>query len=157
MTKDPLIEQKLNAAENAFSGLLTSSPSAFSYMVTAMQNHLHGQRDPIQFAAEGKIRVILSRTDEGFTLDLVLQEGWHVNGHDIVGELLPTTVLGHDDVIYPESITRKLPFMDEEISLYEGHVSIAISSPSWPITLQLQACDDSRCLAPEQLLFAKIA
>jgi uncharacterized protein YyaL (SSP411 family) len=76
MTRDPTIEQKLNAAENAFSGLLTSSPSAFSYMVTAMQNHLHGQRDPIQFAAEGKIRAMLYRTDDGFTLDLVLQEGW---------------------------------------------------------------------------------
>jgi uncharacterized protein YyaL (SSP411 family) len=157
MTRDPTIEQKLNAAENAFSGLLTSSPSAFSYMVTAMQNHLHGQRDPIQFAAEGKIRAMLYRTDDGFTLDLVLQEGWHVNGHDTVGELLPTTVLEHDDVIYPESIARKLPFMDEETSLYEGHVSIAISSPSWPITLQLQACDDARCLAPEQLVFAAIA
>jgi hypothetical protein len=80
-----------------------------------------------------------------------------VNGHDTVGELLPTTVLDHHDVVYPESITRKLPFMDEEISLYEGHVTIAISSPCWPITLQLQACDDTRCLAPELLLFAKIA
>jgi len=157
MTRDPTIEQKLNAAENAFSGLLTSSPSAFSYMVTAMQNHLHGQRDPIQFAAEGKIRVMLYRTKDGFSLDLVLQEGWHVNGHETVGDLLPTTVLEHDDVIYPEGITRKLPFMDEEISLYEGHVSIAISSPSWPIALQLQACDDTQCLAPEQLLFAEIA
>ena len=157
MTKDPAIEQKLNAAENAFSGLLTSSPSAFSYMVTAMQNHLHGQRDPIQFAAEGKVRAILSRTDDGVTLDLALQEGWHVNGYDTVGELLPTTVLDHHDVVYPESITRKLAFMDEEISLYEGHVTIAISSPCWPITLQLQACDDTRCLAPELLLFAKIA
>jgi uncharacterized protein YyaL (SSP411 family) len=157
MTRDPTIEQKLNAAENAFSGLLTSSPSAFSYMVTAMQNHLHGQRDPIQFAAEGKIRVMLYRTKDGFSLDLVLQEGWHVNGHETFGDLLPTTVLEHDDVIYPEGITRKLPFMDEEISLYEGHVSIAISSPSWPIALQLQACDDTQCLAPEQLLFAEIA
>lgn len=157
MTKDPVIEQKLNAAENAFSGLLTSSPSAFSYMVTAMQNHLQGQRDPIQFAAEGKIRAMLTRTPEGFALDLVVQEGWHVNGHETAGDLVPTAVLGHGEVNYPKGVLRKLPFMDKETSFYEGHVSIAIGTPSWPITLQLQVCDNRQCLAPEQLLFTEIA
>lgn len=110
-----------------------------------------------------------------FTLHVEMAEGWHINAHEPNLEfLVPTeiTVPAHQqdtigqhgrwelsNVLYPQPHFLPLGFVAQSIALYTGQVDITgtMISPDrpdirvLPLTLQLQACDERRCLAPETL------
>lgn len=110
-----------------------------------------------------------------FALQIEMAEGWHINAHQPSQDfLIPTkiTVLARkrestrqpsdwalSNVQYPQSEVLRLGFADQSLALYTGQVAITgtMVSPATqairvlPLTLQLQACDDRRCLPPETL------
>jgi hypothetical protein len=132
---------------------MVKSPFAFSYMIVALQDYLEGQRGVIQFGAEGKVRVARRHVENGALLEISIEPEWHINASETLGDLVPTRVVGKDlSVQYPESISRNLAFADASCELYEGELSIMVHG-SGPFTVELQACDNSRCLAPEKLVF----
>ena len=154
VTGDVTIEQKITQTASEFSGLMVKTPSAFSYMIVALQDYLEGQVGPIQYAAEGKVRVARRKVEDEVALDISIQPGWHINASKTLEDLIPTRVEGKDLAVqYPVAVSRKLTFVDEPGDFYEGDITILVGGGGGPITLELQACDDARCLAPERLVF----
>ena len=126
---------------------------AFSYMIVALQDYLEGQRGDIQFGAAGKVRVSRRNLENGALLEIAIESGWHINANETLGDLVPTRVVGKDlSVQYPDGISRKLAFVEAPCEFYEGELSIMVHG-SGPFTVELQACDNSKCLAPEKLVF----
>jgi uncharacterized protein len=92
----------------------------------------------------------------GFTVDLEVRSGWHVNAHPSSSlALVPTkvaAVLGRlRNVRYPEG--QLFPAGSEPLLVYQGRVQIRgeIEAPEAgapSLELTYQACDDHRCLPP---------
>ncbi len=111
---------------------------------------------------------------------LAVDEGWHINSNApiqeyLIGTRITTTegtqVQGID---FPEPVMRVLGFDRSELSLYEGVVEFMVpaeqllagndvinaeggdsedfaSAASVALKIDLQACDDTTCLAPESI------
>ena len=148
---DQQVKSIADEAIIGFSGLIQASPSAFSTMILAISDLSLGSRDKVQFAAEGKIRIALTRKATVATLKIEIREGWHINANDINSdELIATEVIGAAEVVmvnYPPSL--QIGYRGS----FEIRVEIATVQPC-QIQLRLQACDDTRCLAPELLTFS---
>lgn len=102
------------------------------------------------------------------TVDMKIEEGWHVNSaRPTLEYLIPTRVIFPDldagqvvDVAYPEGHLVELKFAPgEQLSVYEGEMTIratirpAADAPRGnmeiPGRLTYQACSDKACLPPE--------
>jgi len=106
----------------------------------------------------------------GETLSLVmrvtLNRDFHVNSHVPTQEYLiptrletdPTEGLEFGDWIYPEGETRKFPFSEEPLRVYEGTFVIrgtlkagtgaALGARRLTVRLRYQSCTREKCLAP---------
>lgn len=113
----------------------------------------------------------LSSVPQGGTvkvaIELVLSGHWHVNAHKVNDEFLVPTSVSFEaptgftvgDIAYPDVVEKKLSFSDKPLFLYEGQALIGaeISVPSNAsvgdhtvnATVNYQACDNEKCLAPE--------
>lgn len=101
-----------------------------------------------------------------------IDEGWHINANPASQEsLIPTTVsalapLETTDVTYPQAQVFRPAFVDDSLAVYAGEVVIKARARLSPdaeaqdlahaleglsVQLVLQACDDTRCLAPATL------
>lgn len=144
MTGDRGIEQRINESLGAFAGLLVASPSAFSYMVVAAERYRSGARGVVQFAGDGNVRVVCQRNPKGAAIKVMLADGWHINGEEVIDESLVATSIGVDGVVsWPASTDHR----------YEGEVMIEISGQFDEIELTLQPCSNELCLAPQVLHF----
>ena len=153
VTKDIGIEEKINQTINQYSGLISAVPTAFSYMSSTLQDFLSGQRDSIQYAANGHVRASLKKTGLGRALELYIDKDWYINGNETAGIFKPTFISGKNiHCRYPLGTTRTPSFSDEPSKFYEGKITIDIVGKG-PICLNLQACDKTKCLAPELLTF----
>ncbi len=99
-------------------------------------------------------------------LRLVVDEGWHVNSQQPGSAyLVPTSLAVGEgvellDQSYPVGTMKGFGFSEERISVYAGEVwlrarlRVPAGTPAGPLAfgleLRTQACDDSRCLAPER-------
>jgi len=153
-------KQAADKTTMAFSGLIQATPSAFSYMVTALSDLQYGSRELVQFASDGNVRVAVRRTIKSVLMSIRIVENWHINAQGPgTEELIATEVVPSDDIAsvdYPESIKSSVSFSDSRLSLYEGSVEIQIKTiTESPCQLQLrfQTCDDRVCLSPELLTF----
>lgn len=144
VTGDSAIEAKITATINAFAGLLTASPSAFCYFIVAAEQYRTGCRGPVQFTADGNIRVVARRGEDSVKLDFSFRGGWHINGHDIGDvDLVPTTVVaGNATVNYPPG------------KEYRHEVHIDVTGMARDIEVTLQPCNSTVCLAPTTLRFS---
>ena len=163
-------------AESTLAGLshrIGSHPRAFAYLLLAADELEHGVAGPLAYAAGGRVRVAIEAAargrssaagGRGLTLWLEIAPGWHINSSQPLQESLIATELsgaGHllDRVEYPEAELLHLGFQEEALAVYRGRVPIraewraaegerpAVARPS----LTIQACDDRRCLAPEEV------
>ncbi len=147
-TGDVDTEQKIVSMINAFSGLISATPSAFPAMMVAIADYRQGQCGVIQFAGGGAVRVVMSRHDTVIELHIYLADGWHVNSNRPTDqELVPTRVeviSGDDDsnVTYP---------LAEDI--WSDNVVIVVDGDPRQLALTLQPCNGSMCLGPETLSF----
>ncbi len=104
-------------------------------------------------------------------LELDIDESWHVNSDQPLEEFLIPTEVFFDDtslavgkIIFPPAEVRKLAISDADMALFEGRAAIGIElqlPPDLPHgqlevrgVVSYQACDDEKCLAPEEEPFA---
>jgi len=151
----------------AFSGQLQVYPSAFAYMMTGTNELLNGEVGHRQYAARGNVSVRAVKNADNIRVELNMAPGWHVNANKPNQDyLIPTALLDVDGkaysgVTYPEPLEKVLGFSSgAELKLYEetttidvplANLAIDSSKPILPFTVQLQACDDTVCLPPEDV------
>ena len=159
-TGEPRFESRANELIVALSGSVSSSPSAFYYFLLGASEHLYGESGAQQYAARGRVSVIAKRENERVEVKVKIAPGWHINSDKPIQDyLIPTRLTLNDDtelkaVSYPEPISQNLSFDNAVLSLFEGDLSINAPYPNdgdATFELQLQACDDKRCLPPETI------
>jgi uncharacterized protein len=164
MTGDPDAAHRIRQSMQAFSGLLVKSPSAFAYMVRAIECFLKGQNDAVQFAAEGNVVVSVDNVSGRATVTFRIAHGWHIGGHDAIdvtedskANVAATTVSGEgiEQCTYPVGVRQTLDFSPVSSTYYQGTVLVVCSldDSAAEIRVNLQACDQTRCLLPEELVF----
>lgn len=146
----------------SFSGLIIRDPTAFTGLLMGL---LDARRYPVSnlvFTANGKIRIEAIRTASD-TAEVRLQYAvpWHSNAHQVSADLIPTTLTVDpadrvSQIHYPQGRAVKLAFSSEPLNLYTGTEVAAMKlNPAAPgpvrIMVQIQACSDAFCLAPEHL------
>jgi hypothetical protein len=192
-TGDVRYRERADALLSAFSGLIQSSPSSFSYALLGRAELETGDTGTRRYAARGKVAVFANVASEAspggssrrgawsppnapspeLTVTLDIAAGWHVNSSAPLEASLIATSVGLDPaasgwrldrLTYPEPRTVRLGFQQSPLSVYSGRVTVsselvrtggaageATIAPI-PILLRLQACDDSVCLRPEDLV-----
>ncbi|MFN7943105.1 MAG: DUF255 domain-containing protein [Thermoanaerobaculia bacterium] len=173
-TGEETYRQKAQATLAAFSGQIRRQPTAFSYMLLGVDELRHGSVGSLEYAARGAIRARASlgggSTTRPVEVLLDLAPGWHVNASQPLQEnLIPTSLalaqgsggvrLGQ--VVYPRPQTVTLGFQAEPLAVYVGEArirtSVTVEESLDPLvihlSLTLQACDEKRCLRPEELAF----
>ena len=165
-TGKDVYKQRADALLIAFSSQLQVYPSAFSYMMTATNELLLGEATHLQYAARGNVKVSAAHNADNIVVELDIKPGWHVNAHKPNQDyLIPTAVVGTDGKVlkgatYPDAVVKKLGFSETELVLYEDKVALTVPASLTEaqtelalsdIILQLQACDDTVCLPPEDV------
>jgi len=164
-TGKELYKLRADALLVAFSGFLDKYPSAFSYMLTGASELLLGEATHRQYVARGNVKVQARVVDDELHVELDMAPGWHVNANKPNQDyLIATQLSGQDgkqiaDTRYPEVVSKTLGFNTGELALYENTVLIKaplsalmqVDDVLASLRLQLQACDDTVCLAPEDV------
>ncbi len=151
----------------SFSEYLSRDGSGFAYFLVGTNDLLNGETGAYRYSAKGKVKAAVS-TPDGRTIDVRIEvaPGWHINSDKPLQDyLIPTRLTQKNEVAlasvsYPPAVTRQLGFQRSELSLFDGSVLMSGVLPeasadvsSANIELQLQACSDEICLAPETILF----
>ena len=124
---------------------------------------------------QGTIVPAITTAAPGETVDVQVQlkidAGWHLYGTVSEEQLFMPTKLNVVsnpsveviEIRSPAATQKKDPVFDQMLSVYEGNVSFNVefkvkaSAASGPVkmeaTLDYQACDDSKCLAPQHITF----
>ena len=158
------------ATVRAFSANISQRPGGFAYLLLGLDELLHGAVGPRQYGADGKVRATARWGADGeLTVELKIAEGWHVNAHQPLEEhLIPTELELADGESpwrleapnWPPAKTVRLAFQEDPLAVYEGTVHITARLTGGDDTVErlarlrlgLQACDDERCLRPEELM-----
>ncbi len=169
--------ERADALLVAFSGLIQRSPSSFPYLLLGRVELETGDTGTRRYAARGKVAIAASALPPAssaapfpLTITLDIAPGWHVNSSaPLDGSLIATTVeldpassgWRLDRLTYPEPRQVRLGFQESPLSVYTGRVEVTAglarsagdtSAGPLAIALRLQACDDSVCLRPENLV-----
>lgn len=122
---------------------------------------VHGNLEPVQSSANGKVYVTFERQADG-TAELVLsiEEGWHVNANTPFQDYLIPTEVSIDGELasasYPKYVVKETSFSDAGLALYEGRTIIRLpKTDKRParVSVSVQACSDEICLLPDELSF----
>lgn len=144
------LEARINKLISAFSGSLLASPSAFSFMLTGITRFLQGSRDPIQWGANGHLRISAQRSGAGAVVTFELAHGWHINSHDTQSsDFIPTNISAGGE--FPDSKEIDVAFSDQPLCVYEGSFDVTVADPGELLEVSFQACDNAVCLRPETL------
>lgn len=163
----------------AFAGQVERSPTGFGYMLTAAQEMFDGETGAVRYAGRGHVRVSIDRDKGSagdLNVKFDVDDGWHINAHKPIQEYLIGTMVSDgagealNAVVYPEPVMRTLGFDRSELALYEGGFEITVpagenaeslglakaagapsdfSAAMRSVQIELQACNDTTCLAPE--------
>jgi len=149
----PDIEVKINALVSGFSGLLLASPSAFCFMLTGLNRFLNGSTDPVQWAADGNLRISVKRHGLIAIVKFELANDWHINGPGSTnGDLIPTNIAGGGLVEFPDTTEVEAAFSTAPLQVFEGQFEIIVTKPGKRLEVTFQACNDSVCLNPQTII-----
>ena len=148
---DAELAGRINKMISSFSGLLLASPSAFSYMLTGITRFLQGSREPIQWAAEGNLRLEASKQDSIVRLKFRFEDGWHMNSNIASEDMIATRIEGGGQVSYPEAESIQVAFSESALQVYAGEFEVLVADVAGPLQVHFQSCNDSICLKPEIL------
>ena len=161
----------------AFAESVERAPAAYTYMLTGLAVALDGDAGPRGTAGNGavtaaaRLRPGPASGEYEVDLDLVIKDGWHLNGPEpLQKDLIGTQVLGAGngfevtDLRYPEPRRTQVSIQSGDVLIYEGRKRVSFvlrprsdsaleeSPVSVPISVRLQACDDQVCLLPETVV-----
>ena len=161
----------------AFAANIERMPAAYTYMLTGLAVALDGDAGPRATAGNGAVAAAATLRpaeqpgEYEVDLDLVIKEGWHLNGPEPLQEdLIGTQLLGAGNTFrvtnlrYPQPLRTQVSTQSDDVLIYEGPQRISFglrpspaTSPetlpiSAPISVRLQACDDQVCLLPETVV-----
>lgn len=155
---------KAATALSAFSGYIKKQPTSHTHLLSAAAALNHAQVGSVQYAAKGAVTIRAKRlADNQLRVIISLKPGWHINAQKPLQDYLIATQISLPDkklsrVIYPPAILKKLSFGQQKLALYENQITVHATlpeelkeTPLIKIKLQLQACNDKHCLAPETL------
>ena len=174
-TGDRNASDRALATVAAFATNIERMPAAYTYMLTGLAVALEGDAGPRATAGNGAViaaATLRPAADAGgyvVDVDLVIKEGWHLNGPEPLQEdLIGTTVEsagGRFEITnlrYPEPRRTQVSTQTDDVLIYEGRQRISFrlrpaltTDPhpvSIPISLRVQACDDQLCLLPETVV-----
>ena len=155
-------------SRRAWRGAGPSLVALLSVSVPAVSSHAQEPR-VLQARAAASPDAAAPGTEARFTVTVSLSAGWHVNAH-VPSEpyLIPTTLtvappveIHVGDVTYPPGEERTFAFNPKKpLSTYEGTFELAAPlriatdatidrTATLRATLRYQACNDTRCLAPQ--------
>lgn len=155
----------------AYSHDITQRPYICSYFMCGMLEMFAGEQSHQKWGAEGNVHISAECKKETENYKLILtvtiNEGWHLNKvKDSFNLPVPVSVQAIEgwtmsNIFYPASDPKKLGFQAEPIEVYQGTIQIIADiaydkneTPVFPgnllkLKLGIQACDDTKCLAPE--------
>ena len=160
MTGEEHWRTRAEACIARFSHHMGQSPRGTESLLLATMKLL-ATREPLTptgWQRKGPLRAQLVVEGGEFTLNVVLDEGWHVNSREPYQDYLKPCLLS---VAGGEIVSQEWPGAEdfqietsaELLSVYTGtftvHGRFSGETPSF--SLHFQPCDDSRCLAPENL------
>ena len=178
-TGDRAATDRALATVAAFAENVERMPAAYTYMLTGLGVALEGDAGPRATGGNGAIVAAAALRHAGTAreggyevdLDLLIADGWHVNGpeplqQDLIGTRVEGAGSSFDvaDVRYPEPHRTQVSAQSGDVLIYEGRKRITFrlrptpgasrESPpvSAPVTVRLQACDDRICLLPETVV-----
>ncbi len=161
----------------AFAANVERAPAAYTYMLTGLAVALDGDAGPRGAAGNGAVtaavalRPSATAGEYDIDLELVIADGWHLNGpeplqEDLIGARVEGAGSAFEvaDLRYPEPRRTKVSTQSGDVLIYEGRQRIAFrlrpaddkaTEPlpvSVPVSVRLQACDDQVCLLPETVV-----
>ncbi len=168
-------EDKLKAEQtiSAFYQQIAAHPSAYSYMLLGVNKLLKAETGARQYAAKGAVsiqgQIINQNKENRLLLSIKIKPGWHINAvKPLEKDLIPTEIQisntgqwNLSQISYPKASEKKLAFSQKPLALYEGNIQITATinksaetkDTLFPVQLQLQACNEKSCLAPEVVKF----
>lgn len=161
-TGDTAYRETADQVLATFSGLIVRAPTAFTGLLAGLSGARLGPVGNLVFTANGEIRIEATRSAPDVAeVRLQYTSPWHSNAHQASSGLIPTTITVEPadrvrDIHYPPGREVKLAFSSVPLNLYTGTVVAAmklnpdVSEPA-RISVQIQACSDAICLAPEHL------
>ncbi|MCP5087311.1 MAG: DUF255 domain-containing protein [Rhodobacteraceae bacterium] len=158
----PDMQRRSEELISALSGFAAQSPIAGASILTAADRYFNGDTGPVQFGGNGNVRALARFENGRFIVQLQVARGWHINANRPLEEyLVPTSLAVKSpgeigDVTYPEPLIKDLGFSKKPLALLEGDVEISTGiPPGGPASaeLEIQACSDEICLAPDTLTF----
>ncbi len=143
-----------------FSHHMGQSPRGTESLLLASM-HLLATRER-QFAEgwrrSGPLRARLDVDNGEFTLQVILDEGWHVNSNSPAQDYLQaySLLVSGGEIIsleWPAAEEFQVEGSAEILSVFSGEFSVRgkVNGESPKFTLRFQPCDHARCLAPENL------
>lgn len=167
---------QVKRSPTAFGYMMASAQEMFSGELGQVQ---YAGRGHVRLSAEVEGVDNNSEASKGqVKISLKIDDGWHINAEKPVQDyLIGTRISNADDsglvdVDYPEPVMRTLGFDRSELALYEDKVEIRVpveqlqlaaakqnensderdaSLTTVSLKVDLQACDDTTCLAPETI------
>ncbi len=146
----------------AFSTKITTNPSGFTHFLSAAALLNNTEIGSTQYAAKGAVIVRAKHSKNNqLIVSIYVKPGWHINAHQPLQDSLIPTQINLDDgelshIIYPPAILKKLGFGQQKLALYESQITVSATlpselknKPSILVNVQVQACNDKHCLAPE--------
>ena len=163
-----------NQLVRSFSPALDDRRLSSPWFMGAVDELLHNAAGSTEYAARGAIKLTAQAVDDSpnVTLGLDISPGWHINSFNPgQANLIPLgiNIAGEHSrwqlarLSYPEPRLKKLSFADAALALYENRVDLELELVPPPdmdgyddrrvdISIQLQACNDEICLAPEDIV-----
>ena len=157
----------------AFASDIARQPVAYAYLLAQLDELKKGEVSAHQYAANGAIKIDaqLRRTkvSQQYVLEVHFssQADWHINSHQpLQQDLVATTINVVDQqywqlrqIDYPEPELIQTQINRQALALYQGVFKITahlmtnpvLKAQALKVTLNLQACNQNTCLAPEAI------
>ena len=147
-------------SSNAAATTPAASPTAQGTTSTSV---VKVEAQPVEIPLKGSAEAVVRVT---------IQSGYHINANPPTYSYLKATELEISPaegisvgfVTYPPALTRKFPFAEKPLAVYEGATDVratlkadksaALGQRSFSARLRIQACDEQVCYPPGTLEFA---
>ncbi len=160
----PQIERRTEKLIAALSGFAAASPASGASILAATDRFFQGESGSVQYGGKGNVRVRATQDSDRVRVHIKVAKGWHINANKPLEDyLIPTqlTVKSKSKtlpakVVYPKPQIKTLGFSKEPLALLEDEVNISAATTvegTKIFELEIQACSDEICLAPDTLKF----